>query len=67
MTTLARPTLLSQVLHLMPHRLIAALDAWSYGVAKRRAERRRRITSARQARAAAVIAQYKFEPEAGKE
>ncbi len=64
MTTMARPTLVSQMLHLMPQRLIAALDAWSYGVAKRRAERRRRAMGAREARAAAVIAQYKIEPEA---
>ena len=63
MTTMARPSLVSQLLHLMPQRLIAALDAWSYGVAKRRAERRRRIYTARQERAAAVIAQYKLEPE----
>ncbi len=65
MTTMARPSMISQVLHLMPQRLVAALDAWSYGVAKRRAERRRRIFSARQERAAAVIAQY-LEPEASR-
>ncbi len=65
MTTMVRPSMVSQVLHLMPQRLVAALDAWSYGVAKRRAERRRRIFSARQERAAAVIAQY-LGPEAGR-
>lgn len=62
MATLARTSLLTQVLHLMPERLHAALDAWSYGVARRRAERRRLAYSARQARAAAVIAQYKLKP-----
>ena len=31
----------SQLLHLFPHRLIASLDAWSHRVAQRRAEARR--------------------------
>lgn len=62
MTTLARTHWLTQVLHLMPQRVLAALDAWSYRVARRRAERRRLAMSARQARAAAVIAQYKLQP-----
>lgn len=35
--------LVSQALHLLPNRLIAALDAWSHRVARRRAEARRRL------------------------
>ena len=35
--------LVAQVLNLLPNRLIAALDAWTPRVAKRRAEARRRI------------------------
>jgi hypothetical protein len=62
MTTLARPHLMAQVLRLMPDRLLRALDAWSYRVARRRAERRRLAISARQARAAAGVAQYKLQP-----
>jgi hypothetical protein len=62
MTTLARTHWLTQVLRLMPDRLIKVLDAWSYRVARRHAERRRLAMSARQARASAVIAQYKLQP-----
>jgi hypothetical protein len=62
MATLARPHFMTQVLRLMPERLLTALDAWSYRVARRRAERRRLAISARQARAAAVAAQYKLQP-----
>lgn len=40
--SMARPTFLSQLLRLLPRRLLAALDAWSYRLARRRAERRRR-------------------------
>lgn len=60
MNTLARPNLLIQVLHLLPSGVLTALDAWSYRVALKRAERRRLASSARQSKAAAVIAQYKF-------
>jgi hypothetical protein len=62
MTTLVQTSLLSQVLSRMPSRLLRALDAWSHRVALRRAERRRLAQSARQGRAAAVIAQYKLRP-----
>jgi hypothetical protein len=62
MNTLARPNLLIQVLHLMPSRVITALDAWSYRVALKRAERRHFASSARKARAAAVIRQCKPQP-----
>jgi hypothetical protein len=62
MTTLARPNLLIQVLHLLPSRVLTALDAWSYRVALKRAERRRNASRARKTRAAAVIAQYKLQP-----
>lgn len=62
MATIARTHWLTQVLRLMPGRLLSALDAWSYRVARRRAERRRLAISARQARAAAVVAQYKLQP-----
>jgi hypothetical protein len=38
---LAQPRLLPQLLGLMPKRLLAALDAWSYRLARKRAEQRR--------------------------
>jgi hypothetical protein len=62
MNTLTRPNLLIQVLHLLPSGVLTALDAWSYGVALKRAERRRLVSNARQSKAAAVIAQYKLPP-----
>ncbi|HXD38953.1 MAG TPA: hypothetical protein VN649_00190 [Ramlibacter sp.] len=60
MNTLSRPNLLIQVLHLLPSRVVKVLDAWSYFVARKHAERRRRATEARKARAAAPAAQYKL-------
>ena len=39
----ARPRLLPQLLRLLPRRLLALLDDWSYRVARDRAERRRRL------------------------
>ena len=60
MTTLARPNLLIQVLHLLPSRVRMALDAWSYRVARKHAERRRLATSARKNKPAAVAGQYKL-------
>ena len=60
MNTLARPNLLIQVLHLLPSRVRTALDAWSYRIARKHAERRRLATSARKTRAAAVVEQYKL-------
>jgi hypothetical protein len=62
MTALAHTSRVSQVLQLMPRGILAALDAWSYRVALKHAEQRRQLITARQARAAAVIAQYKLEP-----
>lgn len=38
---LTRTSWLALVLRLLPARLHAALDAWSYGVARKRAARRR--------------------------
>jgi hypothetical protein len=35
--------LLPQLLRLLPRRLLAVLDDWSYRVARSRAERRRRL------------------------
>ncbi|HXE48701.1 MAG TPA: hypothetical protein VN663_10040 [Ramlibacter sp.] len=60
MNTLARTNLLIQVLHLLPSRVRKALDAWSYRVARKHAERRRLATSARKNRTAAVMEQYKL-------
>lgn len=40
---LARSRLLTQLLQMLPRRLLAMLDGWSYRVAKERAERRRRL------------------------
>jgi hypothetical protein len=54
-----RSNLLAQVLRHLPARLLRALDAWSYRVALRRAERRRLAEKARKGRAAAILAQYK--------
>lgn len=41
MTTLVRTSWVTQVLRLVPSRVLAALDAWSYSVALKRAEQRR--------------------------
>jgi hypothetical protein len=50
MATFAHPSLLNQVLRLIPGRMLAALDAWSYRVAVKRAERRRMAAQARKAK-----------------
>lgn len=39
---LAHPRVLPQLLRLLPRRLLQALDAWSYRLARRHAEQRRR-------------------------
>jgi hypothetical protein len=39
---LIRHGVLTQLLGLLPRRMLAVLDAWSYGVARRRAEARRK-------------------------
>lgn len=62
MTTFVQTSWVTQVLRLMPSRVLTALDAWSYRVALKRAERRRLAESARKGRAAAIIAQYKLKP-----
>jgi hypothetical protein len=41
MGTIAHPRWVSQVLRLMPQGLLAVLDAWSHGLALKRAEERR--------------------------
>ena len=41
--SLARQRLLPHLLRLLPRRLLAMLDDWSYRVARERAERRRRL------------------------
>jgi hypothetical protein len=41
MTALAQTSLLTPVLRRLPSRLLAALDAWSYRIAQKRAQRRR--------------------------
>lgn len=41
MTTPVHTSLLTPVLRWLPHRLLAALDGWSYRIAQRRAEQRR--------------------------
>ena len=43
MVATAPTPLVSQVLHLLPGRLVKALDAWSHRVAQRRAAARRLI------------------------
>jgi hypothetical protein len=40
---LAQQRLLPQLLRLLPRRLLAVLDAWSYRTALSRAERRRQL------------------------
>lgn len=42
MPATAPHTLLLAVLHRLPARVLKALDAWSYRIARQRAERRRR-------------------------
>ena len=39
----AQQRLLPQLLRLLPRRLLAALDEWSFRVARGRAEKRRRL------------------------
>jgi hypothetical protein len=41
MAALAQTSLLTPVLRRLPSRLLAALDAWSYRIALKRAQRRR--------------------------
>lgn len=41
MAAVAQTSLLTPVLRRLPSRWIAALDAWSYRIAQKRAERRR--------------------------
>lgn len=63
MTTLARTTWITQILRLVPPRVLVALDAWSYRVALKRAERRRLAATARKPVARqAVMPQYKLKP-----
>lgn len=57
MTTRVHTSRVSRVLGLVPARVLAALDAWSYRVALRRAERRRLGTTARRAGTATIVAQ----------
>jgi hypothetical protein len=45
MVTMVQTSLLRQVLRLMPARVITMLDAWSYRVARKHAERRRLAAS----------------------
>ena len=52
MTAVVHPTLVSQVVRHLPAPLLRALDAWSYRVARRRAELRQRRWAERQAAAA---------------
>ncbi len=42
MPATAQHSLVVAVLHRLPTRLLKALDAWSYRIARQRAERRRR-------------------------
>jgi hypothetical protein len=53
MSTIVHTSLASQILRLIPGRVLTALDAWSYRVALKRAERRRFAESARKAARAA--------------
>jgi hypothetical protein len=59
MSTLVHSSWLGQLLNHLPARALAALDAWSYRVALKRAERRRVAISARERKAAAMVAQYR--------
>jgi hypothetical protein len=40
---LARQRMLTQLLGLLPRRLLSVLDEWSYRVARERADKRRRL------------------------
>jgi hypothetical protein len=62
MTTFVDTSRLNQVLSHVPARVLALLDAWSYRVALKRAERRRNAAKARTVKAASILAQYKLEP-----
>jgi hypothetical protein len=55
-----RSSWVSRILRLVPSRLLAALDAWSYRVALERAAQRR-LAATRQLGAPAAT-QYKLEP-----
>lgn len=59
MAAFAQRNWLTQVLRLMPTQLHKALDAWSYGVAQKRAQQRR---LAAQPRPAATPIAYKLKP-----
>lgn len=48
MSSITRTIWLSRVLRLLSPRLLAALDAWSYRIALRRAEQRRLAAGSRQ-------------------
>lgn len=52
MSSLARPSLVSVILRLLPGPLLRALDAWSRGMARRRWDERQRRWQQRQAAAA---------------
>ena len=60
MSALALTSRLGQVLHLLPARWIAALDAWSYRVAQRNMERRK--LAAQPPRPAEPPIAYKLKP-----
>ncbi|HWP13232.1 MAG TPA: hypothetical protein VNN06_15525 [Ramlibacter sp.] len=62
MTMLVHTNWLTQVLGLMPARVLKVLDAWSYRLARKRSERRRLAVRARKARAEAVLTQYRLKP-----
>jgi hypothetical protein len=62
MTTLVDTSRLNQVLSHVPARVLALLDAWSYRVALKRAERRRHAVQGRTAKAVSFIAKYKLRP-----
>ena len=49
MSARVQPTASSRLLRLLPASLLAALDAWSYRVARRRAEERQRKWQQRKA------------------
>ena len=56
MPMLVHTNWLTQVLGLMPARVLKVLDAWSYRLARRRSERRRLAVSARKGKARAKAA-----------
>ena len=59
MGTLAHSSWLLQILHRLPDSWVAVLDAWSYRIAVKRRERRRRAGLRK--RVAAQV-QYKLKP-----